>query len=149
MILAASCAHAYRGPECREKVVFLQQANTQRIVSSAHTRGDMGRGEGTIFRLKGITLCSAISTTVSSCLKQLARCRWRCAPSTLVFAKMIILQREPAEHREPGISSPQGEPGSPPSVLTPQSPCTITRAVGVLPQGHSRSLGEVAIREES
>ena len=44
---------------------------------------------------------------------------------------MIILQREPAEHRDPGTSAPQGEPGTPPSVLTPQSPCTATRAVGV------------------
>ena len=45
--------------------------------------------------------------------------------------KMIILQFETAEHREPGTSAPQGEPGPPPSVLTPQSPCTTTRAVGV------------------
>ena len=44
---------------------------------------------------------------------------------------MIILQKETTEHREPGTSAPQGEPGSPPSVLTPQSPCTIERAVGV------------------
>ena len=44
---------------------------------------------------------------------------------------MIILQKETTEHREPGTSAPQGEPGSPPSVLTPQSPCTATRAVGV------------------
>ena len=45
--------------------------------------------------------------------------------------KMIILQKEITEHREPGTSAPQGEPGPPPSVLTPQSPCTTTRAVGV------------------
>ena len=45
--------------------------------------------------------------------------------------KTIILQFETAEHRIPGTSSPQGEPGNPPSVLTPQSPCTTTRAVGV------------------
>ena len=38
---------------------------------------------------------------------------------------------EPAEHREPWTSAPQGEPRPPPSVLTPQSPCTATRAVGV------------------
>jgi hypothetical protein len=47
--------------------------------------------------------------------------------------KMIILQVETTEHRELRTSAPQGEPGSPPSVLTPQSPCTTctTRAVGV------------------
>ena len=45
--------------------------------------------------------------------------------------KMIILHKGPAEHRDPGTSSPQGEPGTPPSVLTPQSPCTVERAVGV------------------
>ena len=44
---------------------------------------------------------------------------------------MIILQKETTEHREPGTSAPQGEPGIPPSVLTPQSPCTVERAVGV------------------
>ena len=44
---------------------------------------------------------------------------------------MIILQKETTEHREPGTSAPQGEPGPPPSVLTPQSPCTVERAVGV------------------
>ena len=44
---------------------------------------------------------------------------------------MIILQKETTEHRKPGTSAPQGEPGIPPSVLTPQSPCTIERAVGV------------------
>ena len=32
---------------------------------------------------------------------------------------MIILQLETAEHRNLGTSSPQGEPGLPPSVLTP------------------------------
>ena len=36
-----------------------------------------------------------------------------------------------SEHRKPWTSSPQGEPGSPPGVLTPQSSCTTTRAVGV------------------
>ena len=45
--------------------------------------------------------------------------------------KMIILHKGPAEHRDPGTSSLQGEPGTPPSVLTPQSPCTVGRAVGV------------------
>ena len=45
--------------------------------------------------------------------------------------KMIILQKETTEHRKPGTSAPQGEPGPPPSVLTPQSPCTVERAVGV------------------
>ena len=46
---------------------------------------------------------------------------------------MIILQKETTEHREPWTSTPQGEPGPPPSVLTPQSSpaCTATRAVGV------------------
>ena len=44
---------------------------------------------------------------------------------------MIILQEETAEHREPWTSAPRGEPGIPPSVLTPQSPCTVERAVGV------------------
>ena len=44
---------------------------------------------------------------------------------------MIILQLETTEHREPWTSAPQGEPGPPPGVLTPQSPCTTTRAVGV------------------
>ena len=48
-----------------------------------------------------------------------------------VKKKMIILQKEPAEHRDPGTSSPQGEPGTPPNVLTPHSPCTVERAVGV------------------
>ena len=44
---------------------------------------------------------------------------------------MIILQKETTEHRKPWTSAPRGEPGPPPSVLTPQSPCTIERAVGV------------------
>jgi hypothetical protein len=44
---------------------------------------------------------------------------------------MIILQKETAEHRTAGTSAPQGEPNVPPGVLTPQSPCTIERAVGV------------------
>ena len=44
---------------------------------------------------------------------------------------MIILQKETEEHRTAGTSSPQGEPNGPPTVLTPQSPCTATRAVGV------------------
>ena len=53
-------------------------------------------------------------------------------PPVLLQKEMIILQKETTEHREPGTSAPQGdEPGSPPSVLTPQSPCTIERAVGV------------------
>ena len=36
-------------------------------------------------------------------------------------------------HRAQGTPdiSPRGEPGPPPGVLTPQSPCTIERAVGV------------------
>ena len=45
--------------------------------------------------------------------------------------KMIILHKGTAEHRTAGTSAPQGEPGVPPTVLTPQSPCTATRAVGV------------------
>ena len=45
--------------------------------------------------------------------------------------KMIILHMGTEEHRDPGTSAPQGEPWTPPSVLTPQSPCTATRAVGV------------------
>ena len=45
--------------------------------------------------------------------------------------KMIILHKGTEEHRTAGTSAPQGEPGVPPSVLTPQSPCTATRAVGV------------------
>ena len=45
--------------------------------------------------------------------------------------KRIILHMGTEEHRDPGTSSPQGEPETPPSVLTPQSPCTATRAVGV------------------
>ena len=45
--------------------------------------------------------------------------------------KMIILQSETAEHRTAWTSAPQGEPYVPPTVLTPQSPCTATRAVGV------------------
>jgi len=45
--------------------------------------------------------------------------------------KMIILQKETEEHRDAWTSAPQGEPGTPPGVLTPQSPCTATRAVGV------------------
>ena len=44
---------------------------------------------------------------------------------------MIILQKETEEHRDAWTSAPQGEPGTPPGVLTPQSPCTATRAVGV------------------
>ena len=44
---------------------------------------------------------------------------------------MIILHKGTEEHREPWTSSPQGEPGPPPTVLMPQSPCTATRAVGV------------------
>jgi len=44
---------------------------------------------------------------------------------------MIILHKGTEEHRTAGTSAPQGEPGVPPSVLTPQSPCTATRAVGV------------------
>jgi hypothetical protein len=44
---------------------------------------------------------------------------------------MIILQSATEEHRTAWTSSPQGEPYGPPSVLTPQSPCTATRAVGV------------------
>ena len=44
---------------------------------------------------------------------------------------MIILHKGTEEHRDAGTSAPQGEPGTPPSVLTPQSPCTATRAVGV------------------
>ena len=55
----------------------------------------------------------------------------RTAPCTGTKKKMIILHKGPAEHRDPGTSSPQGEPGTPPSVLTPQSPCTVERAVGV------------------
>ena len=49
----------------------------------------------------------------------------------LAQKKMIILQKETTEHRKPGDISPRGEPWPPPSVLTPQSPCTIERAVGV------------------
>ena len=45
--------------------------------------------------------------------------------------KMIILHKGTAKHRTDRTSSPQGEPDGPPSVLTPQSPCTIERAVGV------------------
>ena len=45
--------------------------------------------------------------------------------------KMIILQKETEEHRDAWTSAPQGEPGTPPSVLTPQSPCTEERAGGV------------------
>ena len=45
--------------------------------------------------------------------------------------KMIILHKGTEEHRDAGTSAPQGEPGTPPSVFTPQSPCTATRAVGV------------------
>ena len=45
--------------------------------------------------------------------------------------KMIILHKGPAEHRDAWTSAPRGEPGTPPSVLTPQSPCTIERAVSV------------------
>ena len=45
--------------------------------------------------------------------------------------KMIILHKGTEEHRTAGTSAPQGEPCVPPSVLTPQSPCTATRAVGV------------------
>ena len=45
--------------------------------------------------------------------------------------KMIILQKETTEHRKLRTSAPQGEPGIPPGVLTPQSPCTVERAVGV------------------
>ena len=45
--------------------------------------------------------------------------------------KMIILHKGPAEHRDPGTSAPRGEPRTPPNVLTPQSPCTVERAVGV------------------
>ena len=44
---------------------------------------------------------------------------------------MIILHKGTEEHRTAGTSAPQGEPGVPPGVLTPQSPCTATRAVGV------------------
>ena len=44
---------------------------------------------------------------------------------------MIILHKGPAEHRDAWTSAPRGEPGTPPSVLTPQSPCTIERAVSV------------------
>ena len=44
---------------------------------------------------------------------------------------MKILHKGTEEHRTAGTSAPQGEPGVPPSVLTPQSPCTATRAVGV------------------
>ena len=45
---------------------------------------------------------------------------------------MIILQKgNHRAHREPGDISPRGEPWPPPSVLTPQSPCTVERAVGV------------------
>ena len=44
---------------------------------------------------------------------------------------MIILQKETTAHRKPGDISPRGEPWPPPSVLTPQSPCTVERAVGV------------------
>ena len=45
--------------------------------------------------------------------------------------KMIILQKETEEHRDAWTSAPQGEPGTPPSVLTPHSPSTIKRAAGV------------------
>ena len=45
--------------------------------------------------------------------------------------KMIILHKGTEEHRTDRTSSPQGEPDGPPTVLTPQSPCTATRAVGV------------------
>ena len=44
---------------------------------------------------------------------------------------MIILQKETEEHRDAWTSAPQGEPGTPPSVLTPHSPSTIKRAAGV------------------
>ena len=45
--------------------------------------------------------------------------------------KMIILQKETEEHRDAWTSAPQGEPGTPPTVLTPHSPSTIKRAAGV------------------
>ena len=45
--------------------------------------------------------------------------------------KMIILHKGTEEHRTAWTSSTQGEPYVPPTVLTPQSPCTATRAVGV------------------
>ena len=48
-----------------------------------------------------------------------------------VKKKMIILHKGTAKHRTDRTSSPQGEPDGPPSVLTPQSPCTTERAVGV------------------
>ena len=44
---------------------------------------------------------------------------------------MIILHKGTEEHRTAGTSAPQGEPGVPPTVLTPHSPCTAERAVGV------------------
>ena len=49
----------------------------------------------------------------------------------LIQKKMIILHKGTEEHRKLRTSAPQGEPGPPPTVLTPQSPCTATRAVGV------------------
>ena len=44
---------------------------------------------------------------------------------------MIILHKGTAEHRTAWTSTPQGEPGVPPTVLTPHPPCTAERAVGV------------------
>ena len=45
--------------------------------------------------------------------------------------KMIILQKGNRRAQETPDISPRGEPGIPPGVLTPQSPCTVERAVGV------------------
>ena len=44
---------------------------------------------------------------------------------------MIILHKGTEEHRDAWISPTRGEARTPPSVLTPQSPCTVERAVGV------------------
>ena len=56
-----------------------------------------------------------------ACLSVPFLCSCSCSNTNFFFVKMIILQFETAEHRKPGTSAPQGEPGPPPSVLTPQS----------------------------
>ena len=90
---------------------------------------DLGRLNGRFKNARTVTARIPLCTLWLEVSHTRTRCVW--THTEHEKKKMIILQKETTEHREPGDISPRGEPWPPPSVLTPQSPCTIERAVGV------------------
>ena len=84
----------------------------------------MPRGRHTVGqRLKSAVVdwCAASSVGLASAFACVPYDRLGVQWYKAVTKIMIILQKETTEHREPGTSSRQGEPGPPPSVLTPHT----------------------------